>query len=114
MSDEEFLEDLLMVGPPSRRRRPRRRPLRNVTVFEHEARQRARQRRRGVRPGETAYMDEEVVRARPSVDMEPMRVEGRRGRATRLNQAQAARRQGEEKDRRGRARDLLRSLRRRY
>ena len=78
---------------------------------EWEARQRARQRRRGVRPGETAYMDEEIVRARPSVDMEPMRVEGRCGRATRLNQAQAARRQGEERRRRGRARNLLLSLR---
>ena len=78
---------------------------------EWEARQRARQRRSGVRPGETAYMDEEIVRARPSVDMEPMRVEGRRGRATRLNRAQAARRQGEERRRRGRARNLLLSLR---
>ena len=100
MSDEEYLEDLEMLGPRSGRHRFRRR------------------RRLPVRPARSrppvVDMGEETVRARPSVDMEPMRVEGRRGRATRLNQAQAVRRQGEEKDRRGRARDLLRSLRRRY
>lgn len=78
------------------------------------ARRWAREQRRRLRSGETVDMGDELVYARPSVDMEPMRVEGRRGRAARLNQAQAARRQGEEKDRRGRARDLLRSLRRRY
>jgi len=112
MSDEEYLEDLLMVGPSSRRRRSLPR-----SVARLRRRPMGRRRQRAVPEShspDTMYMDGEIVRARPSIDMEPMRVEGRRGRATRLNQAQAARRQGEEKDRRGRARDLLRSLRRRY
>ena len=108
MSDEEYLEDLEMLGPRSRRRRPARGGGRRMSTSQWNrmhARWWAREQRRRLRSGETVDMGDELVYARPSVDMEPMRVEGRRN---------DARRQGEEKDRRGRARDLLRSLRRRY